>query len=141
MISKKLLIGPPYNGFPQSEEEARLLIQTYVASNLFCPSQQLDYKRLVEFVRSGHVLVYEENVNGLEFWSDNEDLTLIAIEQCCRISQDPAVPIPLMRKEFSMMIGGTHYGLIATWTEKDHVENSLVRSILAICHRSVTEKA
>jgi hypothetical protein len=134
MVSKRLLVGPPYKGFPKSEEDARLLIRTYVASNLFRPSQQLDYKRLEDFIRSGHVLVYEENERGLEFWSDDEDWTFIAFEECFRVPTHP------IKKEFRMMIGGIHYGAIACPTQTNNLESSLVRSTLAICHRSVTDE-
>jgi len=63
---------------------------------------------------------------GLEFWSDSERSNLDCYRTMLSVSvKIPAVPIPLVRREFSMMIAGIHYGVIAPCTEKKLVEGSI----------------
>lgn len=126
----RILLGPTYQGFVDSEEDARHLIQTYIKSNLFCPSQQPEKQNLTTLIRSGHVLIYEENEDGVEFWSDGDgdDWTFLGFDKSIRISRDSSIPTALIKKEFSMAAGGTRYGLVAYHTEDDIGGSHVVRS-------------
>lgn len=73
MTLKKILLGPTYLGFVDSEDDAKLLINTYVELQLFCASQQLEKQELASLIRSGHVLIYEVNEDGVDLWSNGDN--------------------------------------------------------------------
>ena len=128
MTLKKILLGATYLGFVDSEDDAKLLINTYVKSQLFCASQQPEKHELASLIRSGHVLIYEVNEDGVDFWSGGDDWTLIGFDKSIRICRNSSTPTALMRKEFGMAVGGTHYGLAAYYTEKDVEKSHAVSS-------------
>ena len=128
MTLKRILIGPTYLGFVGSEDDARHLIRTYIKSNLFRPSQQPEKQTLTSLIRGGHVLIYEENEDGVDFWSDGNGWTFIGFDKSIRISRDSSTPTALIKKEFSMAVGGTRYGLVAYHTEDDIAKSHAVRS-------------
>jgi len=130
MTLKRILIGPTYLGFVDSEEDARNLIRTHIKSNLFRPSQQPEKQTLTSLIRSGHALIHEENEDGVDFWRDGDDWTFLGFDKSIRISRNSSTPIALMKKEFSMAVEGTHYGLVAYHTGEDIVGSHAVRSHL-----------
>ncbi|KAL9101560.1 MAG: hypothetical protein Q9163_003189 [Psora crenata] len=54
MTSKRVLIGPIYHGFVDSEDDTELLMRTYIKSKLFCPSQQPQKQNVARLIRSGY---------------------------------------------------------------------------------------
>lgn len=130
MTLKKILIGPTYLSSVDSEDDTGRLIRTYIKSNLFRPSQQPEKQTLTSLTRSGHVLIYEENEDGVDFWSDGDGWTVIGFDQSIRISRDSSTPTASMKKELSMAVGGTHYGLVAYYTVEDMAGSHAVRSHL-----------
>ena len=128
MTLKRILIGPIYLGFVDSEDNARYLIRTYIKSNLFRPSQQPEKQNLTSLIRGGYVLIYEEKEDGVDFWSNGDDWTFIGFDKSIRISRDSSIPTALIKKEFSMAVGGTRYGLVAYYTEDDIAKSYEVKS-------------
>ena len=137
MTPKKILIGPTYQGLVDSEDHARLLIRTYINSIFFCP-QQPEKQDLARLIRSGYVLLYEENERGVDFWSDGDDWTFIGFDESIRICRNSSTPRALMRKEFSMVEGGTHYSLAAYYTGEAAARSHMVRSHRTICYCFLT---
>ena len=67
MALKKILLGPIYLGFVDSEDDAKLLIRTYVKSRLFYASRIAEKQELASLIQSVHVLIYEVNEDGVDF--------------------------------------------------------------------------
>ena len=135
MTLKRVLIGPTYLGFVDSEDDAKLLIRTYEESELFRPSQQPEKQNLASLIRSGHVLIYEENEDGIDIWSNGEDWTFVGFDKSIRISRKTSTTTGLMRKEFSMAVGEKRYGLAAYYTGE-----GVARSYVVIPRRTICNK-
>ncbi|KAL9128709.1 MAG: hypothetical protein Q9217_002670 [Psora testacea] len=106
MASKKILIGPPYNGFLESEDHARVLIQTYRKANLLYPTRRWDKVDWKSYIRSRCIVIYQENDNGLEFSTGSHVWEFIGIEGSIRVSRDASGPAALMMKEFNEIADG-----------------------------------
>ncbi len=76
------------------------------------------------------MLIYEENEGGVDSWSDGDDWAFISFDKSIRIYRNSSTPTALMKKEFSMAVGGTYYGLVAYYTGEDIAGSQAVRSHL-----------